>query len=167
MYFQDWWQQAYNLKEETNITATDLKYGANMETYNDDDTVDTSSITQFSKAFAANSSVISQLSEANNTMNETIHGNIQNLNQQMEAMNNALQHIALNAERSHQQQAQQPFCSSNCGQGRGSRGRGFYNHNNFGNNFQQPPFPFTPQPPVFTPPPPPPQPFQLPHHPQP
>ena len=48
MYFQDWWQQAYNLKEETNITATDINYGANMETYNDDDTVDTSSITNFS-----------------------------------------------------------------------------------------------------------------------
>ena len=95
-HFQDWWQQAYNLREETNITATDYNYGGFVEKLNEDeDTIDTSSLSQFSEAFAANTSVISQLSEANNTMNETIQDNILNLTHQMQAMNSALQHIAL------------------------------------------------------------------------
>ena len=75
--FQDWWQQAYNLKEETNITAKDLEYGA--KGIADDEATLDGSLSHFGEAFAANLTIISQLSEANNTMHKTIQGNIINL----------------------------------------------------------------------------------------
>ena len=118
-HFQDWWQQAYNLREETNITATDLNYSANVvgTTANmvgpqDDENTLAGSLTQFSEAFAANSTVISQLSEANNSMHDTIHNNISNLTNQLETMNNALQHLALNVHRQPEPPQQQQFRSA-------------------------------------------------------
>ena len=135
--FQDWWQRAYNLKEETNITASDLNYAANLQKDDDEDTLDTSSLTHFGEAFAANSTVISQLSEANNTMNETLQGNIMSLQGQIESMNQALQHIALNATR----QEQPVYQSYGRGRrGRGGRGRGRGGRNN-AQAFPPPAFP--------------------------
>ena len=93
---QDWRQQAFNLKEEPNVTASYLYFGANtVETHDEKDTFDRS-LSHFDEALAANLTVISQFSKANNTMHKTIQGNIENLTNQLETMNNAQQHLALN-----------------------------------------------------------------------
>ena len=69
------------------------------------------SLSHFGKAFADNSTVISQLSEANNSIHETIQGNIANLTNKLESMNNAQQHLALNANQV-QEPSQQHLCLS-------------------------------------------------------
>ena len=80
-----------------------MNYAANITKYIDDNnTLDTGSLTHFREAFATNSTVISQLSETNNTMNETLCGNIISLQGQIKVMNSALQHLALNTKRSTQ-----------------------------------------------------------------
>ena len=131
-HFQDWWQQAYNLKEETNITATDYNYSANVidttPQENDDGDSFVDSLSQFGEAFAANSSVISQLSEANNTMNTTMQGNIQTLTDQLESMNNAIHQLALNAHNNNQHSQQQTANAR--GRGRGGRGGRTYTPQN-------------------------------------
>ena len=176
-HFQDWWQQAFNLREETNITASDLNYGANVMNSNtnlvgphdDEDTLD-GSLTQFGEAFAANSTVISQLTKANNTMHDTIQNNIFNLTNQLETMNSALQHLALNANRPQDPPQQQQFRppqqnyqgfqygnnQGGRGRGRGRGGRGGRNQYNQGRGFQynQAPAPYQ-APPTM------PQPFQF------
>ena len=71
------------------------------------------SLSQFGEAFAASSSVISQLSEANNNMKKIIQGNIMNLTNEMEAMNSVLQHLVLSANQS--QQPLQQYHGQSCG----------------------------------------------------
>ena len=73
-FFQEWWQEAYNLREEMETTATSLGYGANVQTTKqgcDDATFD-ETVSNLGTAFAANSSAFSQLTEANQTMGTDI-----------------------------------------------------------------------------------------------
>ena len=52
VYFQEWWQEAYNLKEETDTSATSLGFGANLQVEND--TAYDASVQNFSDGFQAN-----------------------------------------------------------------------------------------------------------------
>ena len=102
-------------------------------------------------------------------MQETIHGNIQNLTSQLEHMNNALQHLALNANRAPQPQMQHQLPPATAQQqfhgyqhhhrGRGRSRGGRSNSRRGGYNPNQ--YQFTPNQPTFQP-----QPFQYPPPPQ-
>ena len=123
------------------------------------------------RALTDNAKTISQLSEANSTMNKTIQDNILNLTQQMQAMNSALQNIALNANQTQQHQQNIPGNNQvqhGRGRGRGGRNQGarpnYYGERNPQQgqtpyNPNQGPFPFNPTLPIFQPPMPT-QPFQ-------
>ena len=65
-FFQEWWKEAYNLRKETETTATSLGYGANVQPTKqgcNNATFD-ETVSNFGTAFAANSSAFSQLTEA-------------------------------------------------------------------------------------------------------
>ena len=78
--FQDWWQKSYRLCEETETTAVALDYTANVvtEKSNDNTTID-NAVANFGKAFATNSTIISQLTEANNTLHHNFVEKMENL----------------------------------------------------------------------------------------
>ena len=92
--FTTFWQKAYNLKSETETQAASLNFSAYMEKVEDNETVIDDAVNTFGEAFAANSTVISQLTETNSTLNANVSKNINDLQQQMASMNLALQNLA-------------------------------------------------------------------------
>ena len=95
--FQEWWQEAYNLREETETTATSLGYGANVQPTKqgwDDATFD-ETVFNFGTAFAANSSAFSQLTEANQTMGTDISQNITALQKQINDMSTLMHNMSV------------------------------------------------------------------------
>ena len=65
-FFQRFWQEAYNLCKENITVAADHQYTANAAVADNKATVDRS-IHNLENMFAANASVVSQLTEANTT----------------------------------------------------------------------------------------------------
>ena len=55
IFFQDFWQQQYDLRQETETTAGQLGYGNSLLEKEDDDATFTDTVSNFGNAFAANS----------------------------------------------------------------------------------------------------------------
>ena len=72
-----------------------FNYTANTKAVPDNDVTLDDAVNIFGETFAANSTVILQLAEANSNMNENLSRNINNLQQQMALMNMDLQNLAL------------------------------------------------------------------------
>ena len=90
-FFQEFWQEQYNLKNETETTAGSMGYGNNVQTLDaGDDDQYSDAVSNFGTAFAANSSTIQNLTEANNTMAT----NMTQLQNQLNAITNQLQNMA-------------------------------------------------------------------------
>ena len=106
--FQRYWQEAYNLRQETETTAASLNFSAHTEEQVlEDDITLNDAMANFGEAFAANSTFISQLTEQNSSMNEQFTRNLSNIQEQMNAMNMAMQNLA-NAGNNRQQQPPRP-----------------------------------------------------------
>ena len=79
--FQQYWQEAYDLKEETETTAALMGYRANAE--QTDETAYEATVEKFGTLFAANSNAFAQLSESNNHLGQNVAANITDLQGQI------------------------------------------------------------------------------------
>ena len=93
-FFQEFWQEQYNLKNETKTTAGSMGYGNSAQSAPaEDDEHYANAVTNFGEAFAANSSTIHNLTEANNTMVT----NMSQLQEQLNSITMQLQQMAVGA----------------------------------------------------------------------
>lgn len=77
VYLQEWWQEAYDLTEETDTSAASLGFGANIQVEND--TAYNASVQNFSDGSQANAATFSNLTEVNNTLGNDVNvGMVQN-----------------------------------------------------------------------------------------
>ena len=94
--FQEWWQEAYDLKEEAETTAASMGYGNNAQqadgtsTQASDDSAYEESVRNFGTAFAANSEAFATLSEANQQMGTNVAVNVQSIQTQINELTNML-----------------------------------------------------------------------------
>ena len=81
--FQLWWQEAYNLKEETDFSASSYGFGAAAtETETQVKEYD-ESVHQFSTAFNANATAFSNLTEANTNLGTNLSGSMTQIQEQI------------------------------------------------------------------------------------
>ena len=114
--FQDWWQEAYDLKEETETTAASMGYGnsaqqaAEQERHANDEATYEASVHNFGTAFAANSKAFANLSEANQEMGTNMAANVQNIQAQINDLTNLMHSMnAAGATRPQQPYQYQQF----------------------------------------------------------
>ena len=103
------WQRAYNLKSETETTAASLNFSAHMENVGHEDNTIDKAVSNLGEAFAANSTVISQLTETNSTLHDHLNRNITDLQHQMASMNMALQNLVATRRGNTSTQNQRPI----------------------------------------------------------
>ena len=97
--FQEYWQDAYDLKEETETTAASLGYGGNATDLPvpDDNGIYESTVNNFGTAFAANSAAFEQLTESNKTLGSEVAANVSGLQAQINALTTMMQNMAAGA----------------------------------------------------------------------
>lgn len=68
--FEEFWQDVYDLREDTETTATSLGYGGNAseQPMSEEDVVYKITVDNFGTAFSANSAAFEQLTESNKTL---------------------------------------------------------------------------------------------------
>ena len=107
--FMTFWQRTYNLKSKTETTAASLNFSAHMENVgHEGDTID-KAVSNLGEAFAAKSTVISQLTETNSTLHDHLNRNITDLQHQMASMNMAMQNLAVTGCGNTSTQNQRPI----------------------------------------------------------
>ena len=92
--FVDFWQSAYDLKQETEATAGSMGYGNKATVENEDDTAYEETVRDFGTAFAANSTAFQNLSEANQQMGENVADNLTDLQNQVFHLTAMMQNMA-------------------------------------------------------------------------
>ena len=144
--FQQYWQEAYDLKEETETTAASMGYSANVE---DDGAAYEATVENFGTAFAANSNAFATLTESNQHLGQNVAANVVDLQSQIQNLTQLVHSMAAAAARpatqfiqhpppaqyQHQQPPQQQynnFVQGENGGGNMQGGRGFHMQNGRG-----------------------------------
>ena len=85
------------LCEETITDAVDHQYTANVAVTEDNTTVD-NAVHNLENAFAANTSIVSQLTEANTTLNNEVQHYLTNLQEQINSVAKTLNQMSLTSQ---------------------------------------------------------------------
>ena len=91
--FQQYWQEAYDLKEETETTAVSMGYSANAE--QTEYTAYKATVENFGTSFAANLNSFAQFSESNNHLEQTVAANITDLQGQIENLTHLVHSMSM------------------------------------------------------------------------
>ena len=96
-FFQDFWQQQYDLRQETETTAGQMGYGNSLLEKEDDDTTFNDTVSNFGNAFAANSAAFNTLTDTNSSMAAGMSA----IQQQLNALTAQLANINVNQAPPH------------------------------------------------------------------